>query len=282
MKRRTLLAGLSLLLPFAAGCGDNLTHPPSRSPAEDPDAGVLACVPNLDGRIDANELAAAIGVPVHYTVNPPGEDRTVDVEGKQAPDGTYAWTLSADYADDEALVVTPALAKDQWYAASFPADAFVTPYDAAGRLDSVGRLDDQGLWLLGIASHVEMPAEGQTLLVYDTPIQLLEFPVAPPQSFVSTGQVTNGMAEGLPYAGMDTYEVTVDGTGSLDLPTLTFDQVYRVRTKVTVEPAVGAAVVREQVSFYAECFAEVARATSADGTTSPHFTDAVELRRLGF
>jgi len=53
-------------------------------------------------------------------------------------------------------------------------------------------------------------------------------------------------------------------------------------TKVTVEPAVGDAVVRRQVSFYAECFAEVARATSADGETTDLFTTATELRRLGY
>jgi hypothetical protein len=279
MKRTLLFA--SLLAIAAVGCGDNATLPPDRKPATDGDAGTLACVPNLDGKIDHDEVAAAIGVPIHYTVNPAGEPRKVDVEGTET-NGKYSWSLSADYADDEALVITPALAKDQWYASKFPSDAFVTPFDVGGTIDNVGEIADGGLLLLGLASHQESPAGGQTLLIYDQPIQLLQFPVTVGQSFVSTGNVVDGMADGLPYAGMDTYEVSVDGIGSLDLPTLLFQQVLRVRTKVTVSPAVGAAVTQEQVSFYAECFAEVARATSANNPPSSHFTQAAELRRLGF
>jgi hypothetical protein len=277
---RTLLATL-LLASATVGCGDNATLPPDRKTATDGDAGALACVPNLDGKIEQSEVAAAIGVPIHYTVNPAGELRKVDVQGTES-NGTYSWSLSADYADDESLVITPKLAKDQWYAASFPSDAFVTPFDVGGQIDNVGQITSEGLLLLGLASHEENPSGGQTLLVYDHPIQLLQFPVAPGQSFVSTGNVVDAMLDGLPYAGMDTYEVTVDGIGSLDLPTLLFQQVMRVRTKVTVSPAVGAAVTQEQVSFYAECFAEVARATSQDNPPGSTFTEAAELRRLGF
>ena len=74
----------------------------------------------------------------------------------------------------------------------------------------------------------------------------------------------------------------VDALGSIDLPQLSFDQVHRVNTKVTVEPVVGSSVTRRQVSFYAECFAEVARATaSEDEEDEPLFGTAGELRRLG-
>jgi hypothetical protein len=76
--------------------------------------------------------------------------------------------------------------------------------------------------------------------------------------------------------------VSVDAIGQIDLLQYTFEEVHRVRTKVTVEPAVGASVVRFQTSFFAECFAEVARAVSADGATSADVTEAAELRRLGF
>jgi hypothetical protein len=51
---------------------------------------------------------------------------------------------------------------------------------------------------------------------------------------------------------------------------------------VTVEPAVGAAVVRHQTAFFSECFAEVARATSENDEPSADFSEAAELRRLGF
>lgn len=287
MKTQRLTALLALAAPLCLGllasaCDDNLSVPPKRKTATDGDVQPLACVPNLDGKIESKELAAAIGVGVHYVVSPPSATRTVDLAGKKQKDGRYAWSMSADYADDESLVITPVLAKDQWYGTAFPPDAFVTPFDAGGTIDSIGQLTASGLTLLGLASHVEQPAEGKTLLLYQTPIELLRFPIAPGQSFVSSGQIVNGLFRGLQYAGKDTYEVSVDAIGSIDLPSFSFDEVHRVRTKVTVEPAVGSATTQLQVSFFAECFGEVARATSAASETNPDFTEAAQLRRLGF
>jgi hypothetical protein len=276
----TVLASLAAASFFA--CDDNLSHPPDRQKATGPDIQALTCVPNLDGKIDANELQAAIGVPVHYVVSPSGATREVDVAGKTAKDGSSAWEIAADYADDQSLVVTPTAIAGKWYAASFPGDAFVTPFDDGDRIESIGEVTASGFLLLGLASREESPAEGQTLLVYTTPIELLRFPVVVGQSFVSVGQIVNGTTRGLPYAGQDTYEVSVDAMGTIDLPEFKFDQVHRVRTKVTVEPAVGAPTTQLQVSFFAECFAEVARATSAAGETDPNFTSAAGLRRLGF
>lgn len=271
---------LCLMLGLAA-CGENLTLPPDRDPASDPPVAPLECLPNLDAKIERDELAPAIGTAISYVVSPPGTSRNVDLAGSEG-EGGIEWDFSTDYADDQALSVTPSTLTGKWYAASFQDGAFVTPFNREGSLESIGLTSDGGLLLLGIASRDEAPEEGQTLLVYDPPITVLKFPVEVGQSFVSAGEITNGVALGLPYAGRDTYEVDVDAMGSVDLIQFTFDEVFRVRTKVTVEPAVGAAVTRRQTSFYAECFAEVARATSADGETEPDFTDAAELRRLGY
>jgi hypothetical protein len=269
-----------LFLLVLTACGDNLTLPPDRDPAADPDPEPLACVPNLDERIDQTELQPAIGTPVRYVVSPPETTRTVDLAGEENGDGVLVWDFATDFADDQALTVVPATLEGKWYAASFADGAFVTPF--GGGVDSIGLVRDDALVLLGLASEEEAPEEGQALLVYDPPIVLVKFPVAVGQSFVSAGEIVDGMARGLPYAGRDTYEVSVDALGVIDLPQLTFDQVLRVRTKVTVEPAVGAAVVRQQTSFFAECFAEVARAQSADGEDNADFAEAAELRRLGY
>ena len=274
---------LSLILTLSAipACGDNLTLPPDRDPASDPDPPVLSCIPNLDGKIERKELEVAAGVPVRYVISPSGETRAVDLSGTEE-DGELIWDFSTDFADDEALTVTASTLEGKWYAGQFADGAFVTPFNKSGSIESIGLISDGGLLLLGIASAEEAPEQGQTLLVYNPPITVLQFPVEVGQSFVSSGQIENGMTLGLPYAGKDTYEVSVDAVGRIDLLQLTFEQVHRVRTKVTVEPAVGAAVVRHQTSFFAECFAEVARATSADGESSADFTEAAELRRLGF
>jgi hypothetical protein len=274
-------SGVAVLAVLIGACGDNLSHLPNRTKATGPSVQPLTCVPNLDGKIDSNELAAAFGVPVHYVVSPPGTSRQVNLAGTTTKSG-MAWELASDYADDQSLVVEASSVTGKWYAASFPADAFVTPFDAGDQIESVGEINATGFLLLGLASHDMAPAQGKTLLIYSTPIQLLKFPVVVGQSFVSTGNIVNGTTRGLPYAGQDTYEVSVDAIGSLDLPSLTFDQVHRVRTKVTVTPAVGAPTTELQTSFFAECFGEVARATSAAGETNPNFTEAAELRRLGF
>ena len=92
----------------------------------------------------------------------------------------------------------------------------------------------------------------------------------------------DGTLRGLPYAGKDTYEVTADGVGEAVLPSLTFTQAHRVRTKVTVAPAVGASTSRRQVSLFFECFAEVVRATSKADESELDFATAAELRRIGF
>lgn len=276
------IVSLVLLALGALGCGDNLTVPPDRDPAADPDPEPLACVPNLDEQIDASELAPAIGVSVQYVVSPPDTTRTVDLAGVEDEDGEITWDFATDFADDQSLKVVPQTLAGKWYSSEFPEGAFVTPFDRSGSVDSIGLAREDGLLLLGVASAEEDPAEGKTLLIYDPPITVLQFPVEVGDSFISVGEITNGVVQGLPYAGRDTYEVSVDAIGTIDLLQLTFEQVHRVRTKVTVEPAVGSPVVRFQTSFFAECFAEVARATSKNGESSAEFSEAAELRRLGF
>ncbi len=271
-----------LLLLALVDCGDNLTLPPERQPAQSGATQELECIPDLDGKIQRDELAAAIGVPINYLVSPPGLERPVDLVGSPDGDGKTVWNLSVDYADDQALVVIPSTPAGTWFENLFDTEgAFVTPFDAGGTVVSVGVLEDDGLYLLGVVSAEEEPTDGQTRLIYSEPVLVLALPVEVGESHVSVGEIVDGMAFGLPYAGRDVYEVAVDAIGAADLPQLSFDQVHRVVTKVTVEPVVGTSASRRQVSFYAECFAEIARA-SADGDEDPLFGTASELRRLGF
>jgi hypothetical protein len=95
------------------------------------------------------------------------------------------------------------------------------------------------------------------------------------------GTVKNATLRGLPYAGTDTYVITVDGAGTLLLQDYTFTQAMRVRTDLTAAPAAGETVTTKQVSFLFECFGEVARATSQNNETQENFTTAAEVRRLG-
>jgi len=263
----------TLLLTFAftmLACSDNVT-PPARQTYVGADAAPLACAPNLDGKLESTELQAAIGTPVDYLINPAGTERTVSVAGPP-------FAFDVDYADDRKLTVAASSVAGKWYSASFPTGEFVTAVDAAGSVEGVYRHDDAGLFLLGLASKAE--AE-KTLLVYEQPIAVVRFPLTVGTKWVSVGKVTNGTFRGLPYAGTDTYEIEDDATGKLVLHDFTFQQVHRLRTKVTVSPSAGAVTTRRQVSFFAECFGEVVRAVSKDNEPNPDFTVATELRRLG-
>ncbi len=276
------LLSLALLALLATACSDNKTQPPSYSEYQGAEPTPLSCVPNLDGRIDANEAQPAIGAQVSYLVSPADVERSVDLVGVDLGGGRFRWDFATDFADDQLAKVAPTGISGKWYQSSFAPDAFVTPFDAAGSVENVLRHDDKALWLLGVASRDEAPPEGKTLLIYDAPVELLRFPIEPGGSYVSAGSIKNGTLRGLPYAGKDTYEVSADGVGEVVLSALAFTQAHRVRTKVTVAPAVGASTSRRQVSFFFECFAEVVRATSRADEPEVDFSVAKELRRIGF
>jgi hypothetical protein len=248
----------------------------------DADAAVppLGCVPDLDGRIEARELMPSIGTPISLLVSPPGESRGVDLTGVDLADGTRRWDLGTDYATDRVASFVALDPAAQWYAASFPGAMVAVATDPSGTIDGVYRLDDAGFYLLGLASHQQSPPEGQTLLVYATPIVLFQLPLVPGAEWISAADAS-GMLRGLPYAGRDTYESRVPAMGELVLPDLTFTQAMRVATRVTVSPTAGAPVVRRQSTFLFECFGQVTSIVAADGDDVEDFTSAAEMRRFG-
>lgn len=270
---RSLLFALCVLL---AACSSNRTFP-DRDAFVPADAGTLSCVPNLDGRIDARELAPALGITQNLLVNPAGTERTVNLVGLDV-EGRRVWPFGDDFADDQVARIEASELRGRWFADSFPAGEFVAPLDLVGGTLGVYSHDDDALRLHGVASAE--PGADMTLLVYDTPIQVYRFPLAPGDEHIAVGEITNGTVLGLAYAGRDIYEVRVTSSGRLELPDLTFDQAMRVDVRITNEPAVGAAMSRRQTSFLFECFGEVARATSRPGEMNPDFTVAAELRRL--
>lgn len=268
---------LALLLLLSA-CGPNRTFPlaePDAPGAEER----FACLPNLDGVLEAGELPIALGEEARYLVNPVGVPRAVDVEGRVDEAGRRTWDLGTDFADDRIVAVGPAPLRDQWFAAEFPRADYVAPVDLEGAILGVYHLDERGLWLHGVASAEPDPPEGRTLLPYAEPVLLFRLPIEGADRWVAVGETIEGTARGLAYRGTDTYAVEVVGAGRLDLPDWSFGQAWRVDQTVTVAPAIGAPVERRITSFLFECFGEVARAEGPAGATSPP-TDAVELRRV--
>jgi len=269
--RTTAVIAFALL----AACDANLTPPAG------PDAGGVTydCLPNLDGVITADELPVALSVPVDFYVSPDGTP--IDVAGTVDEAGRRVWDYSAESAADSRVTITAEPIAGRWYEGDFPAGAFVLPALADGDLDGIYSRDDTALWLHGLASPEQDPATGRTLLIYDRPVALLRLPMASGDSFTSTGTITGGELDGLPYNGTDAYDVEVDGSGRLELPYVTFTQALRVRTHVVVAPAAGGVTTsRRQVSFVFECFGEVARAVSRPDEPARDFTVAAEVRRF--
>jgi hypothetical protein len=233
--------------------------------AATPDGGAVACLPDLDGSLTAEELPVAIGGSADYYV---GTNRTVDLTG---PD----WDLSREEPDDELVTIGPVALGAQWYADSFDSGQFVT--DGPAGLDAVYHLDAQGLWLHGLAS-VEPDS---TLLVYDDPVAVLRLPLAAGDAWTDVGVVAGGTIDGLPYIGSDTYEISAGAAGLLELPYVRFRGALPVATHVTVRPdAGGVTTSRRQVSFLFECFGEIARAESRADEPDEDFTIAASLRRF--
>lgn len=269
---------LLVLLSLTACASENETHP--LDPYEPGDPQPAACRPNLDGRIDASEATPAIGVPVSFRVSPYGTTRTVDQLGDADSTGSITWDWSAD-ANDQAIARSAEALAGKWYASSFlAAGAFVADSDAAGTIEGIYTFDAAGLHLHGFASREPDPPEGRTLMVYDSPVDLLRFPIETGLSFTSTSTVENGEFKGVPYAGTDTYQIEVDAMGRMVLPDLSLEQVHRVRSRVTFQPLWGFATTQRQTLWMFECFGEVARATSATNEPDEDFTQAAEVRRL--
>lgn len=279
MRRRfdtaLLLAGVALALAALAACGENLTPPAGA----DAGGGTFGCVPDLDGRITADEMPVTLELAADYYVSPDGT--TVDLAGTVDGSGRRVWDFSRESPTDERVAIAAQPLGPQWYAGRMAAGQFVVPALAAGELDGVYSRDDSALWLHGLATAEQDPPGGRTILVYDQPVPLLRFPIADGDSFTAVGTVSGGTLDGLPYNGTDTYEVAADAVGRLEVPSLTFTQAHRVRTRVEVAPAAGGVTAtRRQVSFFFECFGEVTRATSRVGEPNADFMTAAELRRF--
>jgi hypothetical protein len=138
--------------------------------------------------------------------------------------------------------------------------------------------------MLGIASSEEQPASGRTLVVYDEPVPLFTFPLKVGAVYSAETSFKDATISGIPNAGKETYVITVDAAGTLELPLFTLQNTLRLRIEADqqfVIQSVPGPIHSIQYLFVHECMGEVARIVSPAGTTDPHFTEAREFRRIG-
>jgi hypothetical protein len=237
-----------------------------------PDLGPL-CTGNNDGQIDRNELQFPLGASVNYLTNPTGTTTTVSTAGTMTASGTE-WDLTSTAGDVHTLTLEPLAGK--WFASSFPGASYATTTDIATATLGIFRVADDGLYILGYAS--EQP--NQTLMVYDTPVLSLKFPVTLGASWISTAHVVNGTLNGMPYAALDTYKISVDARGTAVLPFLSFGNTMRIHVDLTTTLPGGVSVSRIQYLFFHECYGELGRMVSVPNEPNESFTNAGEFRRL--
>lgn len=254
--RAALVTALALV-----ACHDNLT------PAGGPDgAAAVACLPDLDGRLEADELPLRLGATARYRA---GTEVAIDLAGDELDDGRTSWSFPALSGERSA---TPSSILERWYAGSFPSADFVLP----GPPDSVYQLDARGLYLLGVASAEPDPPAGRTLLVYDQPVPVLRFPLSVGAAWTSEA-ASSGELAGLPFRSTDRYEVEVSDRGELGAAGVVLEDVLRVDIEVTTTPSGAPATRQRQTSFYFECIGEIARATSHADEPERNFAIAREL-----
>lgn len=267
---RTPSLGLALFaLALVPACADNLTPEPTATPTPP-----LECLPDLDGTLTAAEVPVVLGVPLDYYV---GAGVTVDIAGAGSG-AARRWDWSTERATDTVEATIADGLGTRWYAGLFPGGQFVAP--AAGGLDGIYAKDEQGVYLLGLASPTDAPVT-KTVLRYDAPVAVLRFPLTEGAHWTETGTISGGTLNGLPYNGKDEYELAADARGELHLPYVRFVDALRIRIRVVSTPAIGVgSTSRRQVGFWAECFGEIGRATSRPNEPADDFTTAEAQRRL--
>jgi hypothetical protein len=273
--------------PDAADDSDTSTPAdvtPELVPETSPDVpGPAVCIQDNDGTILASELPVAFEASPNYVANPMGSTVAVNPQGV-VDEGTQVWDFR-----DIPTQPTGALFVDEpgeyWFAEHFPSATFVSPLTPRDpNVLGVYQADETGVRLMGLGSESPEPAGQKTLMVYDTPVDLLRFPITLGDKHTVTSNFTNALLQGTPNAGEETYSVHVDAMGTVKLPVFTVENCLRVRIDIDQRFVISTSadpIHSIQYLFLHECVGEIARISSMSGETSADFTEAHEFRMLG-
>jgi len=242
------------------------------------------CTGNNDGSLTADEMPAVVGANVTYNVNPPGMMVPVDSAGLAQQDG-HVWDFR-EATTNVPVGVTVLDTANYWFAPYFPEAAYASPVSlwTPGIL-GVFRSEPGRILMLGLASVLPQSEPAHTLLVYDEPLVVYQFPLVLGANWQQTVTFSNAVLQGVKNAGKETYKFVVDGRGTVLLPQFSLENTLRVRLELTQTFVVsqGEPDIRHvQLFFVHECLGEVARLVSEPDPTGIEFTQASEFRRLGW
>ncbi len=241
-----------------------------------PDA-AASCRGNGDGVIDRSEVVFVPGVEARYRINPAGVGVVVNTAGAMGAGDARVW----DFTSPDGDVVTLQLLSVEglYFAGQFMGAQYAARLDPREPTLGVYRATDTAVQLLGAVGE---SATSRTMVPYATAVELLRFPMRLGDQWTASAMTVNAQVDGTPVASRDTYAMTVDAHGEVQLGALTFRDALRLRVELTQQFPAGPGRRRIQYLWMTECYGEVARITSMDGQVATEFTTALEFRRLGF
>ncbi len=261
--RRLLAWGCAASVVGVAACA---ADPGADAGASGPAMGPLSlCLPDLDGTLSAAEARGYVGAKARVLVaaaplaQMPDLEGVVDSAGRRVVD----WRDQRDGVEQEMAVADGGAG---WWAAEWPdlgAD-LAMPLNGDQTLLGLYKQDAAGLWLLAIVSATANPARGRTLIRYEAPLPVLRTPLRAGDAWTAT-IATSGTLDGLPWQGIDAWQVRATAGGRLELPDFSAGPTLRVRTEVEVRSLLGPTARRTQISWMFECMGELGRATLDGG-----------------
>lgn len=244
--------------------------------APDSDGG-LVCRANHDDQIAASEMPVAVGAEIAYQI---GTNMTVDLKGTDSG-GVKQWEL-IDSAADDTRVVSKLLPVFEWAKDDFTGATYATLIDSGSGSYGVFIATQDALQLAGVISENEPTFGSGTRLVYDTPVDMLRFPVMPSGTF-TTSSTAQGTFDGIAIWVTEEYAVTQLGHGKLKLPQITFDaNLVQVEIKQTPYSNPFLTRYRTVFMFIAECYGIVGRIVVDGRVTDLSAVDADERWRQTF
>ncbi len=276
---RTLIFTASTLMTTAIACSPGN---PIIEETGDTTSWIYDCQGNNDGVIDASELPWATGIAVPYIANAAGSTVAVQPAGEQRG-GVTTWDFT-EAPGPLAVQLDLIDPSGTWFADHFAEASYAVPLFAheLGVL-AVFAVDGEDFAMLGLASREEQPAEGRTLLVYEEPVRVYDFPLEIGSAWTAEASFRDATLYGVTNAGEEAYRFEVDAVGTLLLPGFELHNVLRLAVRVEQSFAISTGdnpLVSVRHLYLRECYGELARITSLPGETEIEFGEASELRVL--
>lgn len=243
--------------------------------------GLPGCPVVHDDQLTAAELPTSLGIELRFIEAKSDDGIPVDLVGELADDDVREWRFEQAMPGDGPIGVVAEAIDGKWFAAEFPGASYTTKIDSAGVNYGVFARDDDAIRILGVASA----EEGTTLLKYDPPVDVVQFPLALGASWTSTAANAGTFESNDYYQSTDVYETTVDAVGRVVTSAGGFD-VMRLRVVQSVDVPIiffpfNLHYQWVRYSFVTACYGEIAHVDSLEGETENVFTTAGLVRRVG-